>query len=664
MKKSKRDPKVKPRGAARSKDYRFFVLAGVFFALMAAFSVVFAVNQIKGTSGRFTDDGLTVRIETVAGERGRIYDRNGKLLVGNAAHYDLIFEYGSMPDRRPEVNAALLECIEALEVTGNADKRAKDFFPLVGSYPSFKFSTELLDPDSDVTYYYARFLDKNGLDEKIGLSALTEYFTDKYSLDEKLYSDGEISELIRIYYEMDRIGFGYYQPCTLATGIEPENEADMALITYIEEHHTEGATLMKSTERVYTYEGYATHILGTIGKITAENIEDYADYPLDALVGISGCENVFEEYLRGSNGKRISKYNAEGELVERYYDPEPVVGNDIYLTIDIELQMIAEDALREEIDALPYSETGAITAIDPDSGEAIVIASYSTESSLNFALQGTFAPGSTFKVGSALAALEEGYINENTCYTCNHVYPHLGGPTCLGNHGVTDVSKAIEVSCNIFFYYLGHNWGLENITEYTRRLGLGVSSGIELGERVGIIASEGYCDEHDLEWSEFDDATGAIGQSKHAYTPLQLSVYMSTIVNGGTRYSAHILQSIKTRSGEVVYKTETSVLDRVSISEENHALLMDAMGSVVSSSSTLSSHFGDVGVEVGGKTGTAETGKEISNALFAGFAPAAKPEIVVSCVLEEGDAGTNAAKVTAKVFEAYFAEDEAEDILP
>ena len=144
MKKSKRDPNKRQRSVARNKDYRFFVLAGVFFALMAAFAVVFAINQFKGPSGNFTDDGLTVRVETVAGERGRIYDRNGKLLVGNAAHYDLIFEYGSMPDRRAGVNASLLECLKALETTDRADKRADDYFPLVGAYPEFKFSTELL----------------------------------------------------------------------------------------------------------------------------------------------------------------------------------------------------------------------------------------------------------------------------------------------------------------------------------------------------------------------------------------------------------------------------------------------------------------------------------------------------------------------------------------
>ena len=658
MKKSTRNPKRRSDKTARNKDYRFFVLAGAFFALMVAFSVFFAINQIKGPSGRFTNDGLTVRVETVVGERGRIFDRNGKLLVGNAAHYDLVFEYGSMPDTRAEVNASLLECIDALEVTGKSAKRAEDYFMLVGTYPNFKFSAELRDTESDAYRYYSRFLKRNELEGDVGIAELVEYFTDKYSLSEKLYDNSEITELIRIYYDMDRVGFGYYQPYTLAVGIEPAAEGDMALIAYIEEKHPEGATLIKSNDRVYTYEGYAEHILGTIGKITAENVEKYEDYPLDALVGISGCENVFEEYLRGSNGKRISKYNAEGELVERYYDPEPVVGNDIYLTIDIDLQIAAEDTLREEIDSLPYSDTGAVTAIDPDTGEALVIASYSTESSLNFALQGMFAPGSTFKVGSALAALEEGRITSETCYVCNHTYPYLGGPTCLGTHGETNVSKAIEVSCNIFFYYLGHGWGLDNITEYTMRLGLGSPTGIELGEKFGIVASEEYCEEHDFAWSAFDDAAGAIGQSKHAYTPLQLSVYMSTVVNGGTRYAAHILQAVKTRAGEEIYRSDAEVLDRVNISSENYKLLMDAMGSVVSSSSALSSHFKDVGVSVGGKTGTAETGKEISNALFAGFAPAEEPQIVVSCVLEEGDVGTNAAKVTAKVLEEYFGAEE------
>ncbi len=658
MKKSRVDSKMRSKDTARNKDYRFFVIAGVFLVIFCAFIVCFAVNQARGTSGRYDTDGLIVRIETVAGERGRIYDRNGKLLVGNASHYDLIFEYGSMSDSRSEINASLLECLMALSKTENMHKRAKDYFPFAGEYPELSLSPALADSESKEYYYYQRFLNKHSLESNVTVDETVQYFIKQYGLDTDKYSNEAIDELIRIYYDMERIDFGYYQYYTVAEGFEATVPSDMALISYIEEHRTEGATLIKSSDRVYFYEGYAQHILGSMGGITAENVDQYADYPLDAKVGISGCENVFEGYLRGSDGKRISKYDAHGNLVESYYDPEPVVGNDIYLTIDIDLQIAAEDALREAVDELDASETGAVTAIDPSTGEALVIASHSTESSMNFALQGTFAPGSTYKVGSALAALEEGYITVSTSHVCNRVYPYLGGPTCLGNHGDVDVHDAIEVSCNIFFYYLGHEWGLDNITKYTSRLGLGVPTGIELGERTGIVASEAYCEEHDLEWSEFDDATGAIGQSKHAYTPFQLSVYMSTIVNGGTRYSAHILQSVRTRGGDVVYTTKTDVLSNVNISEQNYDILIDAMRSVVSESDVLSAYFSGVPVLVGGKTGTAETGREISNALFSGFAPYDDPKIVVSCVLEEGDVGSNAAKVTAKVFEKYFESNE------
>ena len=161
MKKSKVDPKMRKSRSARNKDYRFFLLAGVFLAVCIVFTVFLAINQIRGTSGKYTSDGLIVRIETVAGERGRIYDRNGKLLVGNATHYDLIFEYGSMPDRRAEVNDALLECLEALAVTGNADKRVKGYFPLVRTDAGYEFSPALSDSESNEAYYYSRFLAKN-----------------------------------------------------------------------------------------------------------------------------------------------------------------------------------------------------------------------------------------------------------------------------------------------------------------------------------------------------------------------------------------------------------------------------------------------------------------------------------------------------------------------
>lgn len=639
----------------KNKNHRFFIIAAAFVLLCATFLVTLGMTQYNGPTVSDEDRGLDVRSETVLGERGRIFDRNGVLLVGNSNLYDLIFEYGSMAYDTHGVNSALLRCVALLNSSGNADKRSKDYFPLTGSYPNMALSEDAKNADSNVGFYYNRFLVRNSLDADASVETVIKHFTDKYKLTQKKYSDVQVTELIRLRYDMERVGFGAYQEYVIATGFDPANSEQMSFVTQIKEQKIEGATVIRQRGRVYYNEGYASHILGTIGRITAENVQDYEDYPLDAMVGISGCELAFEEYLRGNDGKRISKYDKDGNLVEQYYDPAPIVGNDIYLTIDIKLQKAAEDSLAEEIERLEYSESGAATALDPETGEVLVIASYPTYevSQFNRALNGTYAPGSTYKIGSALAALEQGHINSSSEYYCNHVYPHLGGPTCLGTHGYIDVSEAIRVSCNVFFYYVGHQMGLDKVTPYTKRLGLGVRTGIELGESVGTVASKGYCDKIETEWREFDDAAGAIGQSYHLYTPLQLSVYTSSVVNHGKRYEAHLLKTVKSRTGETVLDKTAKVADTVEFSDSTYNTLMSAMHSVVSTSSELSSYFSGIEQTVGGKTGTAETGK-YDNALFSGFAPVDKPKIVASCVLEYGEAGSNAAKIVADIFEEYF----------
>ena len=661
MKKSKKitasgskkiDPEVRKK--------RFFIVAAVFIIISIAFTVMLGVTQRKGPSITDEDRGLDVRTETVRGERGRIFDRNGVLIVGNSELYELVFEYGSMAYTSYEINNAILDCLKALHSSNSIEKRAEDYFPLEGTYPNMTFTKDAFDTETKVGYYYNRFLVKSQLSPDMSAEALVKRFTDKYKLTQTLFSKSEISELIRIHYDMERVGFGAYQSYTIAKNLDPSLESDLALITAIKEQRIEGATLIKQRERVYYYEDYAKHILGVLGKITAENVEKYEDYPLDALVGIGGVEETFEGYLRGVDGKRVTKYDAQGNLVSQYYDPAPVVGNDIYLTIDINLQIAAEDSLETEIEALESAEYGAATASDPNTGEVLVIASYPKYdiAPWNRALSGLYAPGSTYKVGAALAALEEGNINASTCYECNHAY-QLGEnpdkwPTCLGNHGSINVSEAIRVSCNVFFYELGHRYGIDSITPYTYRLGLGTPTGIEFDDKSGVVASEEYADSKGLEWNVFDDVTGPIGQSKHAYTPLQLSVYMSSIVNHGTRYSAHLLKSVKTRTGEVVLEKQPEVLDKVEFSDSTYKTLISAMHSVVDSSPTLSAYFSNVGVETGGKTGTAEKEGHVDNALFSGFAPLNDPSIVASCVIEEGEAGGNASKVVAAIFTEHF----------
>ena len=639
----------------KSKNHRFFIIAAAFLLLCTIFLVTLGMTQYNGPTVSDDDRGLDVRSETVLGERGRIFDRNGVLLVGNSNMYDLIFEYGSMAYDTHGINSALLRCISLLNTSGNADKRSKDYFPLEGSYPNMTLSEDAKNAETDVGYYYNRFLVRNSLDADASVDDVLDHFIKKYKLTQKKYTDAQMNVIIRLRYDMERVGFGAYQEYVLATGFDPNDADQMSFITQIKEQKIEGVTVIRQRGRVYYNEGYASHILGTIGRITAETVEDYEGYPLDAMVGISGCELAFEELLRGNDGKKISKYDKNGNLVEQYYDPAPIVGNDIYLTIDIKLQRAAEDALAEEIERLEHSEAGAATAIDPSTGEVLVVASYPTfeVSQFNRALNGTYAPGSTYKVGSSLAALEEGHISASSEYYCNHVYPELGGPTCLGTHGYLDVSEAIRVSCNVFFYYVGHRMGLDKVTPYTKKLGLGVKTGIELGESVGVVASKGYCEKIETEWREFDDAAGAIGQSYHLYTPLQLSVYTSSIVNHGTRYEAHLLKTVKSRTSETVLEKTATVSDTLEFSDSTYNTLMSAMKSVVSSSD-MSAYFSGVGQTVGGKTGTAQT-NSYDNALFTGFASVDdEPKIVASCVLEYGEAGSNASKIVAKIFEEYF----------
>ena len=680
--KKRRNRELKVPKATKKKNFahRYLILGIVFLTLCIAFLIYLGVTQIRGAKYFFPRSDDIIKTETVYGERGRIFDRNGKLLVGNTESYNLVYEYGSMPDKRIDVNEALLGCIEAINSTNNTQRKTNNHFPLLGTYPDLSFSNDINDPDSDTYYYYQRFLGKHEFSKELSADDLTEYFVNKYKLWDDTYTNKEITELLNIYYGMELVDFGYYQSYTIASEIDPQTTQGMALIALIKERAIEGANFIKRTERVYPYDNHACHILGRIGKITAENVENYADYPLDALVGISGCELAFEEYLRGTDGKKITIYSKDGELLKEYYDPEPVVGKDVYLTIDINLQIEAENALEESVGKLSHSKAGAATFIDPNTGEVLVSASYPTYSQTNYsqieyyaslanddalpllnrALQGTYAPGSVYKVGSALAALQEGIINKSTKYTCNQVYPYYGddAPTCLGNHASTDVTKAIEVSCNIFFYYVGEKEGLEKITPYTKSLGLGVPTGVELGEKSGVVASKQYCLSAEKLWRPIDNATGAIGQSYHLYTPMQLSVYMSSIVNGGDRYSAHFLSNVKNRQGETIYQTETEILEKTEISQSTLQTLKNAMSRVVSENSAIEKHFRDINVQVGGKTGTAQitAGSTLpDNALFSGFAPYDKPQIVGSCIIESGEAGSNASEVVARVFEKFFA---------
>lgn len=668
----KNDKPQRAKSPKKRFPIRYIAITVMFTLLCIAFLIVLAVYQIRGAGSYIKTDVAETKTFIVTGMRGEIYDRNGKKLVGNSTAYDMMYEYGSMPNTYAEINASLLEAVTALEHTGNADKMSADYFVIDGFFPNVRYCSEFYDNNSDHYYYFKKICDARELDYDISAEDLAEYFIKRYKLLDSLYSPEEIATLMRLWYEMERVGFGVYQPYTIAKDVSIE------LVTYIAEKRTEGVGFKNVSQREYLYPGVASHLLGRVGKITAETAEQYTElgYSLDSLVGTSGCEEVFEEWLHGQDGIKVINYDKHGNIIEEYYEVEPMSGNDLWLTIDIDLQIAAEQALAEGVENIESAEAGALTAIDPNTGETLAIVSYPTYdlskmsdkeyySSLlqnentplfNRALQGVYAPGSTYKIGVALAALENGAIDEHTEIFCNQVFDGYHRPTCLGRHEDTDVFEAIQESCNIFFYTLGDMLGIDKVTEYTERLGLGSNTGFELYDAEGNVAGAEYRKETGgAEWSAGDNLPAAIGQSDHGYTPLQLSVYMSSIVNGGTRHGAHILGSIKKfYSEETVHEYDLKPFDEIAFSDETLDILMDSMGRVVSENSEVYRYFSSLDVKVGGKTGTAEVAGQKDNALFSGFAPFGSPEIVISCIIEEGEHGYNAAAVVAKVMESYF----------
>ena len=387
--------------------------------------------------------------------------------------------------------------------------------------------------------------------------------------------------------------------------------------------------------------------------------------------------------------------DGEGNILDQYVSKEPKAGSNVYLTIDIELQIAAEDALKNNIQYIvekavesgkPLSgedaKTGALTALDNRTGEVLAMASYPTYNLatysqdvgmlntdetaplFNRALSGLYAPGSTFKIGVAAAALTEGIITPKTIINDEGVYEFYSTytPACWiynqsrSTHGPINVTTAIQVSCNYFFYEVGRLLTIETMNKYDRAFGLGVPTGIELSERTGILAGPDYRNEHGLgAWNPGDTLAAAIGQSENSFTPLQISVYMSSILNNGIRMKTHLLHKVEAfHTGEVLATFTPQQMDGITLGEGVRDVVVNAMKSVTENGSAARV-FRNYPIEMGGKTGTAQVLETKSdNAIFTAFAPFDNPEIVVTCIIEQGANGTDAGYAVRDVFDRYF----------
>ena len=490
--------------------------------------------------------------------------------------------------------------------------------------------------------------------------------------------------LYELYY---RNRISSWPPYTFATDVSID------FITRVKELSLPGVEIETTSVRKYNTE-YAAHLLGYTGAITSETWPTYKEkggYTMNDYVGITGAESAFESYLKGTSGTRAIERNENGKIISSQWlvDGEtgeslaPQPGQNVFLTIDIDLQQQVENILANGVAGLQSKETegAACVVLDVNSGDVLASASYPTYSLatfsqdyndlaedplkplLNRALQGLYPPGSTFKMITAIAALELGIVEPYTQINDKGVYTFYSSPQpqCWyyrqyrNTHGLQNVSQAIMNSCNYYFYEVGRLVGIDLLDQYAAMFGLGQKTGIELTEQAGVVASPEFTESLGGTWYEGNILSVAIGQESTQVTPIQLANYIATLVNGGTRYSTHLLKTVKSNDfSQVTYNYEPKVVGQVEMEEENRQAVMEGM-LMLTTEGSVSSAFKDVPVSVGAKTGSAQVSAQTnSNAVFVCFAPYDDPQIAVAIAVEHGGSGSELGKIAAQIVTAYF----------
>lgn len=525
-----------------------------------------------------------------------------------------------------------------------------------------------------------------GDNENIPLSASAQSLLDQmretYQVDPAL-SDADARALVGVLYELSL----RTRDINRVSSYVYAEDVDMDFIAAVREHSLTGVEIEPVSVRAYNTT-YAAHLLGSVGDISKEDwgstYTAQNGYNMNDTVGKSGIELAFESYLKGDSGEKIIERNTEGKIVNEIWTEEPQPGDDVVLTLDLRLQEAVENALAKWTPELNDGNGGSAAVVLNMQGELLSMASYPTfdltdpnaageENSpqLNRATNGLYSPGSTFKMITGVAALEEGVTTPGEeildtgrfQYPAGEHYPYGDyHPACWyylqygGRHGWQDMAHAIMNSCNIYFFTMADRMGIDTIDRYAAMFGLGQSTGIELPERTGYVASPKTSEDLGQEWYDGLLLPAAIGQGNTSATPLQIANYIATLVNGGTRYQAHLLKSVKSgSSGETLEETQPQALDEINISQSTTDTILEGMR-LLATEGSVSGYFANLPVSVGAKTGTAQVGSatQEADAVFVCFAPYEDPEIAIALVVEHGGSGTELGAVAAEIISAYF----------
>ena len=687
---------------------RIWALTGLMGLCLLAFAGVMYYTQIlHGEENRAKSLASNAASETVEASRGIITDRNGKVLVSNRLTYTLIFSAKDFENDQ-DLNAAILRLTDLCTENNTV---WNDTLPLSKTAP-YSYT------DAQDSEGFALFL-KNKSIPYSKLSQVTptlqpDRFMAKlrelFKIDSS-YTDDQARTIAGVRYELA------VKSLTDAQYVFAD-DVSVELISQTADGQYQGVSTGTSSARVYNTE-YAAHVLGRLSPIYYEDwvgdpengVTGYRDmegYSMNSLVGREGAEKAFESYLHGTKGTRIITTNEEGKITGELYTKEPQPGGTVALTLDIDVQEDTEKSLAQTIEAMTAKDGivrgGAAVVVGVGSGEVLAMASYPTYNLstfdqdysklvsdtvgtplLNRAIGGAYAPGSTFKPCTAVAALESGIITPSSTIVDRGVYDYYKSPqprcwiySSYGStHGRVNVSEAITVSCNYFFYELGSRMTIEMLNETANGLGLGVPTGIELTEKVGWVTDEAskkaaYGETGvNSQITAGDRVLAAIGQAENRFSPLQLCVYASTLANKGTRMKATFLSRVVASDySSLIKENSPEIMSQMEIASTTYNTYIEGMRLVIAGGEgTARSHFGGpkdldtFPVAVCGKTGTAQHSSGGSDhGAFICFAPMEDPEIAVAVYGEKAAHGATLAAVAEDILRAYFAMEAASEV--
>lgn len=596
---------------------------------------------------------------TVKATRGVIVDRCGRTIAVNREGYDVVFNNAYL--KKSNFNDYILKLILLFNMYGET---WNDILPITQEEP-YEFTDDTVSVDA--------------LKSRLGLNS---YATSENCIKEMVsrYSAESVPAkyqraVIGVRYSMEKSDFSVANPYTFASDISTDLMMDIAE-SYPDMY---GVEINISTYREYTDPTLAPNIVGTVGKIYAEQWDELKEkgYSYNDIVGKDGVEAAFEEYLRGVDGKVTYYFDTNGNVVYTETVREPKQGDTIFLSIDSKLQKVTQNALTKNIKKLNSSggniTGGAVVITKVRTGEVLASANYPSYSLDDYynnfsslstaegnplfdrAFKGLYPPGSAFKPLVAAAGLQEGIIDRNFTIFCSQKYTYYEDyqPSCMHYHKYVNVISALSQSCNYFFFDTGRRLGITKLNNYSRNFGLGVKTGVETSEYAGILAGPDYTRSIGQNWYDGMTLSAAIGQSFNLFTPLQLSVFTGTVANGGTRYRATLLNSIRDAStNEYLYNITPETVCDTGVSESVISIVKEGMHSVTQEG-TARAYFADYPVSVGGKTGTAQT-SGLDNSVLIIFAPYDNPEIAISIVIEHGERSVSTGPIAQDILNEYF----------